>query len=78
MLRTILPCTFVAALVLAVSSVASAAPPTGFTPPATVGTNLRVSSVVAAADAAGGQGAAVAFSDSTGGVWGARGRGGVL
>jgi hypothetical protein len=68
--RTILLCTV--ALVLAVSSVASAAPPAGFTPPATVGTNLQVSGVVAAADAAGGQDAAVAFSDSTGAVWAAR------
>src|SRR3954463_12475966 len=60
MLRTILPCTLVAALVLAVSSVASAAPPAGFTAPATLGTKLQVSSVVAAADAAGGPGGAVA------------------
>jgi hypothetical protein len=72
MLRALLSCTLVTALVLAVSSVASAAPPAGFTLPATLGTNLHVSSVVAAADAAGGQGAAVAFTDSTGGVWAAR------
>jgi hypothetical protein len=72
MLRTILPCTLVAAAVLAATSVAAAAPPSGFTPPATLGTNLHVSGVVAAGDAAGGQDAAVAFTDSTGGVWAAR------
>src|SRR4051794_25024314 len=72
MLRPLLSCTLVAALLLAVSSVAAAAPPGGFTAPATLGTNLHVSSVVAAADAAGGEGAAVAFNDSTGGVWAAR------
>jgi hypothetical protein len=72
MLRTILPCTLVAAAVLAATSVAAAAPPSGFTPPATLGTNLHVSGVVTAGDAAGGQDAAVAFTDSTGGVWAAR------
>src|SRR3954451_5301439 len=72
MLRTILPCTLVAALVLAVSSVASAAPPTGFTAPATRATHPRASRVRPAAHAAGGQPAAVAFSDRSGGVWAAR------
>src|SRR3954453_14574736 len=70
--RALLSCTLVAALLLAVSSVAAAAPPSGFTAPATLGANLHVASVVAAADAAGGEGAAVAFADSTGGVWAAR------
>ena len=68
--RTIVPCTV--ALVLAVCSAAAAAPPSGFTAPATLGTNLQVSGVVAAADAAGGQDAAVAFADRSGGVWAAR------
>jgi hypothetical protein len=72
MLRALLPCTLAAALALAVSSSAVAAPPSGFTPPATLGTNLQVSGVVAAADAAGGQDAAVAFADSSGAVWAAR------
>jgi hypothetical protein len=62
----------VALVALVACPVAGAAPPSGFTAPATLGTNLHVSSVVAAADAAGGQGAAVAFDDSTGGVWAAR------
>src|SRR4051812_42537336 len=70
MLRILLPCTI--ALVLALCSVAAAAPPSGFTPPATLGTSLQVSGVVAAADAAGGRDAAVAFADSSGGVWAAR------
>src|SRR4051812_13349589 len=72
MLRTLLSFTLVAALVLAVFSSAVAAPPSGFTAPATLGANLQVSGVVAAADAAGGQGAAVAFADRSGGVWAAR------
>jgi len=72
MLRTLLSFTLVAALVLAVCSSAVAAPPSGFTAPATLGANLQVSGVVAAADAAGGQGAAVAFADRSGGVWAAR------
>src|SRR3954470_1067064 len=64
--------TLAAAVVLVASSVAAAAPPSGFTPVATLGASLHVSSVVAAADAAGGQDAAVAFTDATGGVWAAR------
>src|SRR4051794_23747767 len=72
MLRTLLSFTLVAALVLAVCSSAVAAPPSGFTAPATLGANLQVSGVVAAAEAAGGQGAAVAFADRSGGVWAAR------
>src|SRR3954453_11698784 len=64
--------TLAAAVVLVASSGAAAAPPSGFTPVATLGRSLRVSSVVAAADAAGGQDAAVAFTDATGGVWAAR------
>jgi hypothetical protein len=71
MLRSLLPCA-VAALALGVCSSAGAAPPSGFTTPATLGTNLELSGVVAAADAAGGQDAAVAFTDRAGGVWAAR------
>jgi hypothetical protein len=69
-IRTILPSSV--ALVLAACSVAAAAPPSGFAPATTLGTNLQVSGVVAAADAAGGQDAAVAFADRSGGVWAAR------
>lgn len=61
-----------AVLALVLCPVAGAAPPSGFTPPATLGANLQVSGVVAAADAAGGQDAAVAFTDRSGGVWAAR------
>ena len=43
----------VAVLALAASSVATAAPPTGFTPPQTVGPGLQVSGAIVAADAAG-------------------------
>jgi hypothetical protein len=61
-----------AVLALAGSSVASAAPPSGFTPPQTLGAGLQVSGAVVAADAAGGQPAAVAFADRSGRVWAAR------
>jgi hypothetical protein len=56
---------------LAAASLAGAAAPTGFTPPQTVGAGLDVFEV-AAADAAGGAPAAVAFADRNGGVWAAR------
>ena len=62
----------VAVLALAASSVATAAPPTGFTPPQTVGPGLQVSGAIVAADAAGGQPAAVAFADRSGRIWAAR------
>ena len=54
------------------ASIATAAPPTGFTPPQTLGAGLQVSGAIVAADAAGGQPAAVAFADRSGRVWAAR------
>ena len=62
----------VALLALVASSVAAAAPPAGFTPPQTVGSGLPVSGAIVAADAAGGQPAAVAFADRSGRIWAAR------
>ena len=62
----------IAAVALAASSVADAAPPTGFTTPQTLGPGLQVSRAIVAADAAGGQPAAVAFADGSGHVWAAR------
>ena len=71
MLRPLLASS-VAVLALAGSSSAGAAPPTGFTPPQTLGPGLQVSGAIVAADAAGGQPAAVAFADRSGQVWAAR------
>jgi hypothetical protein len=65
-------CASVAALALAAAQVADAAAPTGFTAPQTLGPGLQVSGAIVAADAAGGQPAAVAFADATGRVWAAR------
>ena len=70
MLRPLLASS-VAVLALAASSIAAAAPP-GFTAPQTLGPGLQVSGAVVAADAAGGQPAAVAFADGSGHVWAAR------
>src|SRR4051794_29011502 len=61
-----------AVLALVVAPMAGAAPPTGFTAPQTLGAGLRVSGAIVAADAAGGQPAAVAFPDGSGHVWAAR------
>jgi hypothetical protein len=61
-----------AVLALVVAPIADAAPPTGFTAPQTLGAGLRVSGAIVAADAAGGQPAAVAFADGSGHVWAAR------
>jgi hypothetical protein len=61
-----------AVLALVVAPIANAAPPTGFTAPQTLGAGLRVSGAIVAADAAGGQPAAVAFPDGSGHVWAAR------
>jgi hypothetical protein len=69
--RSLLPAS-VLVLVLAICPIAGAAAPTGFTPPQTVGTNLQVSGAIAAADAAGGQPAAVAFADRSNRVWAVR------
>jgi hypothetical protein len=71
MLRPLLA-SAVAVLALAGSSVAGAAAPTGFSPPQALGPGLQVSGAIVAADAAGGQPAAVAFTDRSGGVWAAR------
>jgi hypothetical protein len=71
MLRPLLASS-VAVLALAGSPVAGAAAPTGFSPPQTLGPGLQVSGAIVAADAAGGQPAAVAFVDRSGGVWAAR------
>jgi hypothetical protein len=71
MLRPLLA-SAVAVLALAGSSVAGAAAPTGFSPPQTLGPGLQVSGAIVAADAAGGQPAAVTFADRSGGVWAAR------
>ncbi len=65
MLRPLLASS-VAVLALAASSIAGAAPPTGFTAPQTLGAGLQVSGAIVAADAAGGQPAAVAFADGSG------------
>src|SRR4051812_40065489 len=62
----------VAALALLPASIADAAAPTGFTAPQTLGAGLRVSGAIVAADAAGGQPAAVAFADGSGRVWAVR------
>jgi hypothetical protein len=71
MLRSLLAaCAAVLALVAA--PIAEGAPPAGFTPPQTLGAGLRVSGAIVAADAAGGQPAAVAFADGSGHVWAAR------
>ena len=72
MLRSLLACATVVLLGLATPAVAGAAAPAGFTPPQTIGANLAVNGAVAAADAAGGQDAAVAFADQAGGIWVAR------
>ena len=69
--RSLLACS-VAVLALAAAPFANAAPPTGFTPPQTVGAGVAVSGAIVAADAAGGQPAAVAFADRSGRVWAAR------
>jgi hypothetical protein len=71
MLRS-LPAACAAVLALVAAPIAQAAPPTGFTPPQTLGAGLRVSGAIVAADAAGGQPAAVAFADGTGRVWAVR------
>jgi hypothetical protein len=71
MLRS-LPAASAAALALLAAPIAHAAPPTGFTPPQSLGAGLRVSGAIVAADAAGGQPAAVAFPDGSGHVWAAR------
>ena len=71
MLRPLLA-TSLAVLALAGASVATAAPPIGFTAPQTLGVGLQVSGAIVAADAAGGQPAAVAFADRSGRVWAAR------
>jgi hypothetical protein len=71
MLRPLLASS-VAVLALAGSPMAGAAAPTGFSPPQTLGPGLQVSGAIVAADAAGGQPAAVAFADRSGGVWAAR------
>ena len=71
MLRPLLASS-VAVLALAGPSIAGAAPPTGFTPPQTLGPGLQVSGAIVAADAAGGQPAAVAFADRSGQVWAVR------
>lgn len=57
----------VAAAALATSAVAGAAPPTGFTTPQVVGAGTPVIGTVGAADGAGGQPAAVIFSDGLAG-----------
>ncbi len=62
----------VAALALLAAPLADAAAPTGFTPPQILGPNVQVAGAIAAADAAGGQPAAVAFADRSGNVWAAR------
>jgi hypothetical protein len=62
----------VAVLALAACSVAIAAPPAGFSPPQTIGSGVQVSGAIVAADAAGGQPAAVAFTDRSGHVWAGR------
>jgi hypothetical protein len=69
--RSLLACS-VAVLALATCAVAGAAPPTGFSAPQTVGAGLPVVGPIVAADSAGGQPAAVAFTDGTGRVWAAR------
>jgi hypothetical protein len=71
MLRPLLASSM-AVLALAGASSATAAAPTGFTPPQTLGAGLQVSGAIVAADAAGGQPAAVAFADRSGRVWAAR------
>jgi hypothetical protein len=58
-------CASVAALALVAAPLADAAAPTGFTPPQTLGPNLQVAGAIVAADAAGGQPAAVAFADGS-------------
>jgi hypothetical protein len=65
-------CATVAALALLAAPVADAGAPTGFTPPQTLGPNRQVAGAIVAADAAGGQPAAVAFADRSGNVWAAR------
>jgi hypothetical protein len=62
----------VAVLALLAAPIADAAAPTGFTAPQTIGPGVRVSGAIVAADAAGGQPAAVAFPDGSGNVWAAR------
>jgi hypothetical protein len=62
----------VAALALVACPVADAAAPTGFSPPRTLGSGLQLSGAIVAADAAGGQPAAVAFADRSGHVWAGR------
>jgi hypothetical protein len=71
MLRSLLVVS-VAVLTLAAASLADAAAPTGFSPPQTLGPGLQVAGAIVAADAAGGQPAAVAFPDGSGHVWAAR------
>jgi hypothetical protein len=71
MLRCLLAASMAVPALLAAPN-AGAAPPTGFTAPQTLGAGLHVSGSVVAADAAGGQPAAVAFPDGSGRVWAAR------
>ncbi len=69
--RSLLPASVVV-LALATCPMATAAAPSGFTPPQTVGAGVQVSGAIVAADAAGGRPAAVAFADRSGRVWAAR------
>jgi hypothetical protein len=69
--RSLLACS-VAVFALVTCAVAGAAAPAGFSAPQTVGAGLPVIGPIVAADAAGGQPAAVAFADGTGRVWAAR------
>jgi hypothetical protein len=67
------PVLLVAAATLATCAAAGAAAPTGFTAPQVVAAGTPVVGTVVAADAAGGQPAAVAFSDGLAGhIWAAR------
>jgi hypothetical protein len=69
--RFLLPCS-VALLALVAAPIASAVAPTGFSPPQTLAPGVPVSEAIVAADAAGGQPAAVAFPDSSGRIWAGR------
>jgi hypothetical protein len=71
MLRSLL-CLSAAVLALVACPIAGAAAPIGFSPPQALGSGLQVSGAIVAADAAGGQPAAVAFADGSGRVWAAR------